>query len=109
MTTVPLKFQPGDSLMIRDASGALALWGVVERKRSGYLLKPHDGSDPRTWADDELDDAYGAHRLTHHPCDLRGLPKSLAEILDKSWEYWPEEVRREAERRLVYMRMVAAL
>ncbi|CAO3453705.1 hypothetical protein [Azospirillum argentinense] len=109
MTAIPLKFQSGDSLAIRDTTGATTLWGVVERKRGGYLLKPHDGSDPRTWSDDDLDDAYGARRLTHFPCDLTGLPKSLAEVLDKTWEYWPEEVRYEAERRLAYVMMADAL
>lgn len=101
MSAVPLRFQPGDSLTIRDGTGGTVLWVVVERKRGGYLLKPQDGSDPRTWSDDELDDAYGTRRLILYPCDLAGLPKSLTEVLDKTWEYWPEEIRQEAQRRLV--------
>lgn len=109
MTAIPLRFQPGDSLTIRDTAGEMVLWGVVERKRGGYLLKPYDGSDPRTWSDDDLDDAYGARRLTHFPCDPTGLPKSLAEVLDKTWEYWPEEIQRQAERRLAYVTMADAL
>ncbi|QCG94484.1 transposase family protein [Azospirillum sp. TSA2s] len=109
MSTVPLRFQPGDSLTIHDGAGETVLWLVVERKRGGYLLKPSGGSDPRTWSDDELDDAYSARRLTHFPCDVGGLPKTLGEVLGKTWEYWPEEVRRDAQRRLVYVMMADAL
>ncbi|KAA0593151.1 putative transposase [Azospirillum lipoferum] len=109
MSAVPLRFQPGDSLTIRDGTGGTVLWLVVERKRGGYLLKPQDGCDPRTWSDDELDDAYGTRRLILYPCNLAGLPKSLTEVLDKTWEYWPEEIRQEAQRRLVYVTMAETL
>lgn len=109
MATVPLKYHPGDWLEIRNSNGGMTLWEVIERKRGGYLLKPHDNSDPRTWSDNELDDAYGSSRLTHFRCDPTGLPESLGEVLDKVWEYWPEEVRNEAERRLEYVTMVDAL
>lgn len=109
MSAVPLRFQPGDSLTIRDDAAGPVLWIVVERKRGGYLLKPFGGSDPRTWSDDELDDAYAARRLTHYACDVQGLPENLAEVLDKTWEYWPEEVRRDAQRRLAYVMMADAL
>jgi len=109
MTAVPLLFQVGDTLAIRNDAASTDLWGVVERKRGGYLLRPYNGSDPRTWSDDEIDDVYGARRLTHFPCNLLGLPKNLADILDKTWEFWPEDVRRQAERRAVYVTMVDAL
>lgn len=106
MPVTPLAFQQGDTLAIRDSEGRQRLFGVVERKRGGYLLKPFDGSDPQTWSDDQLDDVYGMRQLTHFPCNLQGLPQVLAEVLDKAWEAWPEEIRLEAERRAVYVAMV---
>ena len=109
MAAIPLKFQSGDALAFRNATGATELWGVVERKRGGYLLRSFNGSDQRTWSDDEIDSAYGARRLIHYPCNVQGLPKSIADVLEKTWEYWPEEVRRHAERRAVYVAKVDAL
>lgn len=109
MTATPLRFQQGDTLSIRDEQGRAALWSVIDRKRRGYLLQPHGGGDARTWSDDEIDTVYSARRLTHHPCNAEGLPKAIAEALEKTWEFWPEEVRREAERRETYVRMVDAV
>ncbi|GAA4250827.1 DDE-type integrase/transposase/recombinase [Azospirillum formosense] len=109
MAAIPLKFQPGDTLAFRNATGGTELWGIVGRKRGGYLLRPFNGSDPRTWSDDEIDNAYGARRLIHFPCNVQGLPKNIADILEKTWDYWPEEVRRHAERRTVYVAKVDAL
>ncbi|MEQ6334726.1 Mu transposase C-terminal domain-containing protein [Sphingobium sp. MK2] len=109
MTATPLRFQQGDTLSIRNEQGQVALWSVIDRKRRGYLLQPHGGGDARTWSDDEIDTVYGARRLTHHPCNAEGLPKAIAEALEKTWEFWPEEVRREAERRETYVRMVDAV
>lgn len=109
MNATPMRFQQGDTLSIRDDQGQVALWLVIERKRRGYLLRPQSGSDARTWSDDEIDIVYGARRLTHHPCNADGLPKAIAETLEKTWEFWPEEIRREAERRDTYVRMVDAI
>ncbi|MER9674592.1 hypothetical protein [Mesorhizobium sp. M0208] len=109
MSAIPLRFQRGDTLSIREPQGHLALWNVIDRKRGGYLLRPHGGGDERTWSDDEIDDAYGTRRLTHHPHNPDRLPKELSEVLGRTWEYWPEEVRREAERRETYVRMVDAI
>ena len=109
MSATPLRFQRGDTLTIRDPQGRLALWSIVDRKRGGYLLRPLGGGDDRTWSDNEIDDAYGARRLTHHPHNPGRLPKELSEVLGRTWEYWPEEVRREAERRETYVRMVDAI
>lgn len=109
MTATPLRFKQGDTLSIRDEQGQVALWSVIDRKRRGYLLQPHGGGDARTWSDDEIDSVYGTRRLTHHPCNAEGLPKAIAEALEKTWEFWPQEVRREAERRETYVRMVDAV
>ena len=109
MTATPMRFQQGDALSIRDEQGQVALWLVIERKRRGYLLRPQSGGDARTWSDDEIDIVYGARRLTHHPCNAEGLPKAIAEALEKTWEFWPEDVRREAQRREIYVRMVDAI
>ena len=87
MNATPMRFQQGDTLSIRDDKGQVALWLVIERKRGGYLLRPQSGSDARTWSDDEIDIIYGARRLTHHPCNADGLPKAIAETLEKTWEY----------------------
>ncbi len=109
MSATPLKFQPGDTLSIRDDTGSTALWGVVERKRSGWLLKPHSGADPCTWSDDEIDDAYGARRVTHYPCNTANLPKRINDAIARTWEYWPLAARREAERRDLYVKTVDAI
>jgi hypothetical protein len=106
MSATPLKFQSGDTLSIRDDGGTIALWGVVERKRGGWLLKPHSGADPRTWSDDEIHDAYSARQVTHFPCNTANLPKQVNEVIERTWEYWPQAARREAERRILYVRMV---
>lgn len=84
MNATPMRFQQGDTLSIRDDQGQVALWLVIERKRRGYLMRPQSGSDARTWSDDEIDIVYGARRLTHHPCNADGLPKAIAETLEKN-------------------------
>lgn len=109
MIATPMRFQQGDTLSIRDEKGQIALWSVIERKRRGYLLRPQGGGDARTWSDDDIDTVYSTRRPTHYPCNAEGLPKAVAEALEKTWEFWPEEVRREAERRETYVRMVDAI
>ncbi len=109
MSATPLKFQPGDTLSIRDDAGALALWGVVERKRGGWLLKPHSGEDARTWSDDEIDSAYGGRRIAHFPCNTANLPDRYNDAISRTWEYWPRAARRDAERRILYVQFVDAI
>lgn len=109
MSAIPMFFRPGDTLVIRDDGGFAHLWGVVERKRGGYLLKPHDGADARTWSDDELDEAHSSRRLVHHACNVANIPKNFYDVLQKTWEYWPEDLRLEAERRAEYVQMVESI
>ena len=109
MAATPLRFQEGDTLAIRNGDGRMGLWSVVARKRNGYLLRPLADGDPRTWTDDEISEAHGQRRLSHHPHNPEHLPKAHAEVLARTWEYWPEEIRREAMRREAYVRMVDAI
>ncbi len=109
MSAIPLNFAAGDTLGVRDHAGLLNLLRVVERKRAGYLLKPLNDSDPVTWSDERIADAYFQRRLEIHRCDVERLSKAAAEVIAKTWEYWPAEVRREAERRQEYVREVAAI
>ena len=106
---IPLRFQPGDTLVIRGADAGIDLWQVVQRKFSGWLLKPLDGGDPRTWTDHEINDTYRARGLVHRPCNIANLSKAAAQAMERTWEFWKPAVRREAERRLAYVLAADAL
>ena len=106
MSAVPLNFMVGDTLSVQNCDGLLELLRVVERKRSGYLLKPLDDNDASTWSDDRIAEAYFQRRLKIHPCNVFRLPEAAVEVIEKTWEYWPAEIRCEAERRLEYVREV---
>ena len=102
MAVIPLRFQPGDTLVVRG-DGGTAVQRVVQRVRSGWLLNPLDGTDFRTWTDTEINDIYRARRLVHQPCNIANLSAAAAEAMERTWEYWKPEVREVAEMRLAYV------
>lgn len=109
MTAIAMRYQPGDTLIVRSTDGLVRTWKVVQRKRSGWLLRPSNDNDPVTWSDDELYDAHRDRRLTHEPCNALNLSATAAAAMEKTWEFWKPEIRREAQRRLLYVRRVAEI
>ena len=99
----PLNFVQGDTLYVRDDLGHARLWRVQSRKQAGYLLQPLDDGDPQTWSDVQIADLYFARRLTIHPFNVRKMSERAVEAIEKTWEFWPEEARRTAERRKAYV------
>ena len=106
MSAIPILMQRGESLLIRDDAGGEALWEVKGRKMSGYLLQPCSGGDARTWTDDEIFKIYVERRLKHFQCNQLGIASNQADMLQKTWDAWPEKVRRTAERRFEYVKHV---
>jgi len=104
MTFSPLLFQTGDSIHVSVPGTAPLLLRVVQRKRQGYLLAPSDGTDPTTWSDEKLNEAYIKRHITHFPAHSEKLSEAAAQLLDRAWEAWPEEDRRAALQRLEYVR-----
>ncbi|MFT4933998.1 MAG: putative transposase [Pseudoalteromonas distincta] len=109
MSATPFLFADGDSLTIAGDDGKKALWTVQCRRRGGYLLQPSDGADARTWLDEDLLEAYCSKGLVHYPFNIDGLPRSRADVVEKTWEHWSPKVRREAERRQTYLQTVDAI
>ena len=108
MIPTPLLFRQGDLLSIRDEALRESLWRVLYRKGGGYETKPLTEGERRFWSDAELDEALITHRLKHIRYDLRRLGRNAAQNLAKTWEYWPEHIRREALRRFAYVRRLDA-
>lgn len=108
MIPTPLLLRCGDLLDMRGDADR-SMWRVEYRRGGGYETSPLTEGKPRFWTDLELDAALGERRLQIVKYDAGGLGSKVKNVLEKTWEYWPQEVRREALRRLEFVRRVDAV
>ncbi|RZK02405.1 MAG: transposase [Novosphingobium sp.] len=108
MIPTPLLFRTGDLLDVRDGADR-SLWRVEYRRGGGYETSPLTEGKPRFWTDLELDAALGERRLRVIKYDARGLGAKVLNVLEKTWEYWPEDVQHEALRRVEFVRRIDAI
>lgn len=95
----PLLLAVGSSVLIKGKDGTEALFKVLRRKDRGYLLQASDGEEPRHHSDADLLRAHLERRLRYFRANLHDLDERLAEVVQRAWEAWPEDLRRTALRR----------
>ena len=108
MIVTPMSAMKGDVAIVRQ-DGRETLWRVERRRGGGYDMDPLGQGDRRFWSDVDLSVAHGERRLRWIQYDSNGLGKHEAEVLSRTWEFWPEDKRDEAMRRMEFVRRVDVL
>jgi len=96
-----MNLKVGDSLLLENRSTSLV--SVIQRLRTGWLVKPHGSDATEVIEDSDLAIAYNQHQLRHFPCDLEAHSASLVRKLKSTFDAWPADCKRECLRRLAYV------